>query len=946
MPKMTKTILTLLATLVVSVSFAQQTVTGTVFDNNHKPLMGASVTIDGTNIMTLSKSDGSYSIVVPEEYATNPIVIRYVGYIPKYLFSKSSTDVVFEPEVVKDFEDVYVTTQKRLQSSIEVPIALTALDNERLYELNATSIDEVSGFVPGFNAIIQSQNKSGYAIRGVTSDGMESFFQPRISVYLNGVSASRLQSSVIGVYDMERIEAVRGPQGTLFGRGAEIGAVHFITKRPENEFSAQVEANYGTYNQRGAKGYVNLPMGEKVADRFAFYYNYHDGYIKNLAGGTLNGMNSIGLRNTLRIAGNSESELNLILDYQYDNTPGVSFKSSTLAPVGGDTSPYTAAYLNGGTHLGVKRHMAGVTLDYSRSLGEHLSMSNILGVRESDADEFFDADGSYLRLIDSEEEAHAYQISNEFRLNWDGGQRLNGFIGAGVMYENCEHQLILQCNQKEFYPNVVAKQVKAQTEGFPSMVSQGVKQGLEGFKQQLLSQYPAAYSDQINQLLDAYSDAVCPQIQTSLSDKMYSWYNSNQWDNIPDFLGDTQGVVNGVLVNTLNAMMAQNPMIGQLLNGATADQVVSQLNIGEQLAQNDAFKVLASASGVATDENYQENQTNYTHNLETDVFLDLSWNVIDNFYITMGLRGTYERQKTGYMSTAMTMPMVGSMIYVSSNGETVWTEADYFSFVGRLVFNYMLNRTNNLYLSLSKGHRPGVVYFDYDPNKPGKLQPEAIYSLELGVKGNVFSNTLSYAASFYRYNWLHFQSSTASFKDDGSIGYTTTDKGKASSTGAEISLKYYFERYASIFADLNYTDGKFADKDEDGNPQQWAGNSFRLSPKNTFDFGADVVYPLHNRYNLYFRPNFTFMGKIFFEDNNKEELSQEGYSTLNATLGVRFTRNRMTYDFALWGKNIANSKYLIDAGNAGQSIGFPTFVAGSPATFGVRVILGVKNINR
>ena len=159
-------------------------------------------------------------------------------------------------------------------------------------------------------------------------------------------------------------------------------------------------------------------------------------------------------------------------------------------------------------------------------------------------------------------------------------------------------------------------------------------------------------------------------------------------------------------------------------------------------------------------------------------------------------------------------------------------------------------------------------------------------------------------------------------------------------------MKYYFERYASIFADLNYTDGKFADKDEDGNPQQWAGNSFRLSPKNTFDFGADVVYPLHNRYNLYFRPNFTFMGKIFFEDNNKEELSQEGYSTLNATLGVRFTRNRMTYDFALWGKNIANSKYLIDAGNAGQSIGFPTFVAGSPATFGVRVILGVKNINR
>ena len=218
--------------------------------------------------------------------------------------------------------------------------------------------------------------------------------------------------------------------------------------------------------------------------------------------------------------------------------------------------------------------------------------------------------------------------------------------------------------------------------------------------------------------------------------------------------------------------------------------------------------------------------------------------------------------------------------------------------------------------------------------------------MELGVKGNVLSNTLSYAFSFYRYNWLHFQSSTSYFKDDGSIGYNTTDKGKASCTGAEISLKYYFERYVSLFADLNYTDGKFADKDEDGNAQQLAGNCFRLSPKNTFDLGADVVYPFRNRYKFYLRPNVTFMGIIYFEDDNKEEISQEGYSLMNATLGVRFTRNRMTYDFALWGKNIANSKYLIDAGNAGQSIGFPTFVAGSPATFGVRVILGVKNINR
>ena len=159
-------------------------------------------------------------------------------------------------------------------------------------------------------------------------------------------------------------------------------------------------------------------------------------------------------------------------------------------------------------------------------------------------------------------------------------------------------------------------------------------------------------------------------------------------------------------------------------------------------------------------------------------------------------------------------------------------------------------------------------------------------------------------------------------------------------------MKYYFERYLSIFADLNYTDGKFANKDEDGNAQELAGNSFRLSPKNTFDFGADLVYPFHNRYKFYFRPNVTIMGKVYFEDNNNEDLSQEGYSLMNATLGVRFSRNRLTYDFALWGKNLTNSEYLIDAGNAGQAIGYPTYVAGAPLTFGVRALIGLNITSR
>ena len=107
--------------------------------------------------------------------------------------------------------------------------------------------------------------------------------------------------------------------------------------------------------------------------------------------------------------------------------------------------------------------------------------------------------------------------------------------------------------------------------------------------------------------------------------------------------------------------------------------------------------------------------------------------------------------------------------------------------------------------------------------------------------------------------------------------------------------------------------------------------------------GLDVNIPVRNKFNVYFRPNYIAKGKMFFEDSNLPGLFQDEYGVMNATLGIQFKKNRMSYDFALWGKNITNTEYIIDAGNAGQTIGFPTFVAGAPANFGVKLTVGFNN---
>ncbi|MBQ3657383.1 MAG: TonB-dependent receptor [Bacteroidales bacterium] len=928
MKRLGKTLLTAAACFLAGGVFAQKTMSGIIYDNEHNPLSGAMIMIEGTKVLTLSNMNGVYHLVVPKEYENSMVVFRYSGFLEHTEpVTEGTKNITLELELEKEFKDIFVSTQKRLQSNIEVPIAVSVIDQAKLDELNTVQIDDVSGVAPGFNAIIQGQNKGGLSIRGVTSDGLESFFQPRISVFINGVSSSRLQSSIIELYDMERVEVVKGPQGTLFGRGAEIGAVHYITKRPQKDTSAKVSLNYGGYNQRGAQGMVNFMAGERFANRFAFSYDYHDGYIKNLAGGTLNGKNAIAVRNTTSFFQSDKSLFNLILDYEHDDTPGISFKSNKVAPLGSDTSPFTAAYLNGGKDLCVKRHLFGLTLEYDKELNSQFDISNTFGVRGAYSDEYFDADGCYLPLMYCDEEADALQFSEEFRLNWDNGSNMHGFVGVGAMYEYSKHYLNINSAQSYLFPICVAPTMKNKLSVLPSQVSMGVAGAIKQALPSLQANGLSVSDDMIN--------GVASAIESQLNSRLDAWFDGSTWQQTPDFFGDTRSTVENVLVDALGQVIGSKEAAQQMVGGFMP-------MIEESLTE------IKKLSNVPMDDTYYENQTNYAKNFETDIFADFNWNVVGNLYFTLGLRGTYERQESGFLSTSMTAPIVGTMIYSSTNGETIWREpVNDFSWVGRFITNYMLNKTNNVYLSFSKGRRPSVAYYNYKLNEEGvrdvtKLRDEEIYNYELGLKGSIFKNSLMYSLAAYFYNWRHFQNMLSYMMSDGTYAYTNTDKGLANCAGVEASIKYYFKRYVTFFADYNYFHGKYAKKDEDGNPQNFAGNSFRLSPESTFDFGFDVVIPVRNKFNIYFRPNYTSKDDMYFEDSNLPYLLQEEYGVLNMNMGIMFNHKRMSYDFCLWGKNITNTEYIIDAGNAGQTIGFPTFVAGAPANFGVKLTVGFK----
>lgn len=813
--------------------------------------------------------------------------------------------------------EVMVSVQKRRQTAIEVPVTVSALTGRNIERLQLKGMDEMSAFIPGLEVQIQSPNNPGYVIRGVTSDGGESYAQPRISVFTDGVSTSRSRASVAELFDMERVEVVKGPQGTLFGRGAEIGAMHLLRQRAKTDRTAgELSLNYGTHNQRGAQGMINTPFSSRAANRFAFSYDAHDGFIRNTEGGRLNGKNTIALRNSTRWMPTDRTTMDLVLDYQHDNAPGTSFKSQRIPALGGSTSPYTAASLNGGDELGIKRHVGGLTFLLDQRLSEGWKLSATTGFRAFKSDEKFDADGTYLPLLDCREEADGTQFSQELRLHYDRGNRFSGFVGAGYFFENSKQRSTVSTNLQYLFPAYIGRQ-------FNSLYKpqfEGIVAGLPALGEALKQQYPPAYASAI--------DKVISDLQQAMGAYVEQWFPA-QYDptqavgNTPDFYGDLDAM--------LKAYIAANPAVGMVLGqNASLDAILTMAGLDPA--------TLKAQSNLPLAESQSEEGTNYGRNQAVEVFADGTYHLWKGLSLTAGLRGTYENQRSGYSSSTVPNPVFGAIQFQPTVGnQTVYMSDNYYSWVGRVALNYLFGR-NNAYVSVSRGRRPGVLYFNNSPEKQERLKPEIIVSYEAGLKGNVFSGRLGYEVAAYYYDWSHFQTTRL---DEASStiarNYIADDAGRAHTFGLELGLRYAPCRFVNLFGNYGYIDGKFNDEDENGNAQEYAGNRFRLTPKHTFSFGVDFDMPLKGATAIYLRPTYSYKSKVYFEDDNSEALSQEGYGILNFTAGVRFSARKLRFDVGAYGKNVLDEQYLIDAGNTGNTIGFPTYVAGSPSRFGLQV---------
>lgn len=176
---------------------------------------------------------------------------------------------------------IVVTAQKRSENLQDVPISVAAFGAAKLEQENVLTIQDLPRIATNFSATRSSQAASiRLTVRGIGAPG-NTATEPSVAAFLDGVYVPRPGSIIGNFLDIEGVEVLRGPQGTLFGRNASVGALSFRSAQPENEFSGRISAEAGNSDRYMMRGHVNVPLGENVAVRFAGLGSWFGGYWRN-----------------------------------------------------------------------------------------------------------------------------------------------------------------------------------------------------------------------------------------------------------------------------------------------------------------------------------------------------------------------------------------------------------------------------------------------------------------------------------------------------------------------------------------------------------------------------------------------------------------------------------------------------------------------------------------
>jgi iron complex outermembrane receptor protein len=338
---MKKIILYLLLPLLAFGAFAQEgpkEISGKIIDStSNEPLVGVVVRVKGSTNTVLTDENGSFKL---KTYSPAPITIEvtYIGYKPKeyVVAGESSGLIVALVESSQETGEVVVTSRRREEVVQDIPIPISVVAGKRAEDAGLFNVNRVKELIPSVQLYSSNPRNTGLTIRGLgstfglTNDGID----PGVGFYVDGVYYARPAATALDFVDLERIEVLRGPQGTLFGKNTTAGAFNIITKAPSFKPGANVEVSYGNFSYVQAKASVTGGLIKNIlAARVSFSGTQRNGTVYNTYNQKwINTLNNQGLRGSLLFTPSKRIKVTLSGDYTTQMPDGYAQVIAGVAP--------------------------------------------------------------------------------------------------------------------------------------------------------------------------------------------------------------------------------------------------------------------------------------------------------------------------------------------------------------------------------------------------------------------------------------------------------------------------------------------------------------------------------------------------------------------------------------------------------------------------------------
>lgn len=337
-------------------------------------------------------------------------------------------------------EEIVVTAQKRSQNLQQIPISITAISGDELDRIDLNEIQDIAIQTPSLE-FSRAGGEAQLYIRGIGTNIFGVTVDPSVAVNQDGVYLARTQMGLTQFLDVERVEVLRGPQGTLYGRNATGGAINLISRKPSDEVEGYAQANVGNFGRYEFAGAVSAPLSDTIKTRFAARFIEDDGFTKDLdprGADEIDDQNLFAMRGTVEFDPNDDVTFTVVADWSdftshnrsvvpRDNL-GLAESLGALPQEFGQTRNDLPTYYDW--------ESGGITATLDWQITDGIQLKSISAYKEFKGDFLFNTDGTEIDVTRSNFQSDTDQLSQEIQLSSTDDGPFQWIAGAYYITEN------------------------------------------------------------------------------------------------------------------------------------------------------------------------------------------------------------------------------------------------------------------------------------------------------------------------------------------------------------------------------------------------------------------------------------------------------------------------------------------------------------------------------